>query len=309
MTGDVAGPRRVLGLDSGFFPTLNRRLFLKGVLAGASLAIAGAATGLPGRVIASPEYAVPSGASPSQAGALDVGRLKVATENFAKFTVPERDQTHALFNNTWGNPNGPHSAMIAAQWTPNRFEARASWDWPPWNNTYTQAWHSIYHGLDTAAGINTDNRFPFPISNYRSLTLDIPNVSVAATGKWGLGFDMFLFKSATSWAPSNVQAEIFMMQKRQAYPNPTEMWSMSSCGVNYGCGKWAPNSNLYFFWRKDDPAVPFRLQINIYDFINALKARGIVQDSNVLTGVFFGVEPIEGSGTWRIDSYYATLTA
>lgn len=289
----------------------SRRRFLKEVLAGATFAAIGATAGFPGRVIASTGYVAPSGTSPTQAGTLDVGRLKVATENFAKFTFPERDQTHALFNNTWADPNGTHKAMIAAQWTSARLEAMAAWDWLPWDKTYTHAWHSIYHGLDTAAGVNTDNRFPFPISRYRGLTLDIPNVYVAADGKWALGFDMFLFKSMNGnwWESSNVQAEIFIALKRQGYPIPSELWSMTSGGLTYGCGKWSADSNLYFFSRKDDPAVPFRQQINIYDFVNALKARGATQDSNVLSGVFFGSEPIEGSGTWRIDSFYTTLTA
>ena len=240
---------------AGFSTRGSRRRFLKGILAGTTLAVVGATTGFPGRATASPEFAPMSSVSPSQTGGLNVGRLKVATENFAKFTVPERDQTHALFNNTWADPNGQHTAMISAQWASNRFEAMAAWDWLPWGNTYTHAWHSIYHGLDTAAGINTDNRFPFQISQYRSLTLDIPNVYVAADGKWGLGFDMFLFKQQP-FSQANVQAEIFVMLKRQGYPNPSEMWSTTSCGVTYGCGKWSPDSNLYFFWRKDDPTVP-----------------------------------------------------
>jgi hypothetical protein len=299
MAGHRADPRRVLGfLNPASSAYLNRRRFLRRVLPGS--AIAGAAAAFPHEVDASAQLT-------GDTGVFGVGGLRVATENLAKFTVPERDQTHALFNNTHGDPNGPHLAMIAALSGLGRFNAMAAWDWLPWQYPYGHAWHSIYHGLDTAAGINTDSRFPFSISKRSALTLDIPNVYVTGSGKWGLGFDIFLFKSATPWDPSNVQAEIFIALKRQGYPNPPEVWSTDSCGVTYGCGRWPANSNLYFFWRKDDPAVPFRQQINIYDFVNALKTRGGAQDSNILSGVYFGAEPIEGWGIWCIDSFYTTL--
>jgi hypothetical protein len=300
MTGDVADPKRVPRLDTGFFPTLNRRLFLKGVLAGASLAIAGAA-GLPGSVIASP-YAVSSGASPSQAGALDVARLKVASENNAKFTVTERDQTHELYNNLWADPNGPHSSMVAAQYSQNRFEAMATWDWPPWDKPYTHAYHQISHGQDwITSQLNTDSRFPFPISRYQSLTLDIPNVYVAGNGKWCLAFDMFMHKSIAEYQ------EIFIIIKRKNYATPPESGQLSFDGITYGYGKWSSESTNNIFWRKDNPAVPFRQQINMYDFINFLKSKGIVQGTDIIPGIYLGSEPIEGSGIWRIDSFYTTL--
>lgn len=57
----------------------------------------------------------------------------------------------------------------------------------------------------------------------------------------------------------------------------------------------------------DDPAVLFRQQIDIYDFIKFLKTKGFAQDTNMLPWITFGSEPIEGSGTWRIDSFYVTL--
>lgn len=256
---------------------------------------------MPGRVIASP-YAVPSGTSPSQAGALNVGRLKVATENNAKFTVTERDQTHELYNNLWADPNGPHSSMVAALYSQNRFEAMATWDWPAWDKPYTHAYHQISHGQDWwNAQINTDSRFPFPISRYGSLTLDIPNVYVTGDGKWCLAFDLFMWRSAKE------SQEIFIVIKRKGYPNPTELASLSSCGITYSYGKWSPTDTCNFFWRRDDPAVPFRQQINMYDFINFIKSRGIVRDTDIIPGVYLGSEPIEGSGTWRIDSFYTTL--
>lgn len=300
-------PTRTPGLSSKSSSYENRRRFLKGVLAGATIAIVGAA-GFSGKVGASPEIMATGGTSGTQQGTLSIGRLKVATENLAKFTVSERDQTHAMFNNTWGDPNSPHEAMIAAQWSPDKFQAMAVWDWPAWDKPYGHAWHSIYHGLDTAAGINTDGRFPFTISKYGALKLDIPNVYVVGDGKWGLLFDMFLFKPNGQFRREDVQAEIGIALKRQGYGTPAQLDSLTSCGVTYGHGKWSPDSKLDFFWRKDDPAVPFRQQINIYDFINFLKAKGIAQDTNILTGVYFGVEPIEGSGTWRIDSFYVTLS-
>jgi hypothetical protein len=298
MAGDDAHPTH----GSNFtHPTLyafkNRRRFLKQVLAGTALAIGGAA-GFPDQVDAPSLFTGDAGV---------FGGLRVETKDLAKFIVAERDQTHAMFNNTYGDQSNPHLAMIAALSAPCKFLAIAAWDWPAWQHPYAHAWHSIYHGLDPAAGVNTDNRFPFSISKYEALKLDVPSVYVTGGGRWGLGFDMFLFRKEP-FTVENVQAEIFIALKRQGYPVPSvDVWSMNSAGVTYGCGKWTASSNLYFFWRKDDPSVPFRLQIDVYDFINALKNQGLVKSSNTLTGVFFGGEPIEGWGIWCIDSFYVTL--
>jgi len=270
-------------------------------------AIVGETAGFPGEAIAS-GYGAQSNTPPPEGGTLALGRVKVATENFAKFTFPEKDQTHEMFNNTWADTTSAHQAMIMTQWTADKIEATAAWDWPAWDKPYCHGYHAICHGLEPASGVNTDSRFPFPISRYGSLTLDIPNVYVVGDGKWQLAFDMFLFKDASSWSAGNVQAEIFIRVKAQNMGLPSiPVGSLTSCGVNYYCGQYAAGQTLYHFSRTDDPNVPFRQQINIYDFIRFLKEKGVARDSNILAGVYFGSEPIEGSGSWRIDSFYVTL--
>jgi hypothetical protein len=297
-------------LDSKRSPCESRRRFVRGVLAGAALAIIGTTAGFTSRVIAS-EYMAPSGTSPSQATALDVGRLKVATEDFAKFTIRERDQTHALFNNTWATPNDPHTVMIAGLSSAHAFEAHIAWDWPSPTTTGkgVRGYHAIYHGLDPAAGICTDSRFPFQISQHSALKLDIPNVTVRGEGVWGLAFDLFLFKNMTGnwWESSNVQAEIFILLKRQGRSVPSQDASLYSSGIAYGHGRSPRKSNLHVFWREDDPDVPFRQTIDIYDFINFLKNQGFASDTNILTMTDLGVEPTVGSGVLTLDSYYITL--
>lgn len=300
MTEGTGDSRRVLGfLDSISSAYPNRRRFLKQLLAGSALVVTGATAGFLNKTDLSQ-------LSTDDASVFSIGGLKLATENFAKFTISERDQTHVMFNNTWGDPDGLHMAMIAALSMLGKFEAMAAWDWPHWNYPYIHAWHSIYHGLDPAADINSDDRFPFPISSYRRLTLDIPNVYVAGDGKWGLAFDMFLFKQQP-FTNENVQAEVFVVLKRAGYSVPHEVDSLSSRGISYAHGQWPSNPKLHVFWRKDDPVVPFRQTIDIYDFVNFLKGKGFVQNDNLLSGIFLGAEPIEGSGMWCIDSFYASL--
>ena len=277
---------------------MNRRAFISNS-AKLALALGGLSIAPIDVVHADPTYRTYS--------ATDSMGFRAEKGNFAKFVMAERDQTHCMFNNTWADPDGSHEAMIAALSTSDKFEAMAAWDWLPWGNTYTHAWHSIYHGLDTAAGINTDNRFPFQISQYRSLTLDIPNVYVAADGKWGLGFDMFLFKQQP-FTQANVQAEIFVMLKRQGYPNPSEMWSTTSCGVTYGCGKWLPVRTCTSSGAKTIQL--YRSETNQH--LRLLKRTQNQRPSTRQqhsTGVFLGSEPIEGAGTWRIDSFYTNLEA
>jgi len=320
MSADFQDPLPGNSLPTNAFPTnplvgysarKSRRRFLRGVLTGAAVAVGtavvGSVAGFPGNVIAS-GYADPSGTSPAQVGSLEVGRMKVATENFAKFTVRERDQTHALFNNTWATPNEPHTAMIAAMSSANTFDAHLTWNWPnPPSGQPIHAYHAIYHGLDTAAGICTDSRYPFQVSQHSSLRLDIPNVTVSGGGGWGLAFDLFLFKQQP-FSLQNVQSEIFIVLKRQAYDVPPEDATLSSCGVTYGHGRWSPSSNVHAFWRKDNPNVPFRQTIDIYDFVNFLKTRGFAADTNILTTTDLGVEPVVGSGVFTVDSFYVTLT-
>lgn len=306
---DVAGPRRALGLrGSSSYSQESRRRFLKQVLAGATVAIAGAAA-IPYEAQASLGLTATSSASPMQEATLKVGRLKVATENFAKFTIPERDQTHALFNNTWATPNDPHTAMIAGLSSANTFESYIAWDWP--NPTTTgmsvRGYHTVYHGLDNAAQIqSTDSRFPFQISQHSALKLDIPNIAVKGQGGWGLAFDTFLFKQKP-FTLDNVQAEIFIILKARNYALPSQDSSLCSSGVAYGHGQWPGNTNVHIFWRNDSPNVPFRQSIDIYDFINFLRNRGFASNSNILTMIDLGVEPIVGSGTFTLDSFYVTL--
>ncbi len=293
----------------GFSPRKSRRGFLKGVLAGATLVIIEGATGLPGKVFASPEHMASSGTSPTQTGSIDVGRFQVATANFAKFTIRERDQTHALFNNTWGTPNEPHTAMIAGLSSGNTFYAQIAWDWPnpPASGVAVHGYHTIYHGLDAAAGVCTDSRFPFQISQHSALKLDIPNITVRGEGGWGLAFDVFLFKQKP-FTLANAQAEIFIVLKRQAYDVPPQSDTVTSGGVTYAYGQWQAGQQLHVFYRRDNPAVPFRQQIDIYDFINYLRTKGIAQNANTLTMTDLGVEPIVGSGIFTLDSYYVTLS-
>ena len=292
-----------------------RRRFLKQVLAGAATGVVAVAAGglLPGRVIAS--SVAPRVDPAAQVGPLQVGRLQVATDNFAKFTVPERDQIHEMYNNTWADTTSPHQAMVGAQWSPNMFQAWATWSWPPWDKNYTHAWHGIGHGMSDSGTIRYDSRFPFPISNYQSLKLDIPNVNVSGDGRWALAIDLFLWKAGTGplatgqpFTADDAVSELFIVLKRYQYDVPPESDSMSSLGVTYGHGRWSTTSNCHAFWRKDDPAVPFRLQIDLYDFIRFMKAKGFNQDTDLLGWISLGSEPIQGSGMWHIDSFYNTLS-
>lgn len=303
MTGQLPESRRILPLlDPGSIRYESRRRFLKRVLAGTTLAIVAAATGFPNRVDASSQL---TATSPTTM--LDVGRLKVATQNSAKFTIPERDQTHCLYNNTWHTPNDPHEQKIVALWSPSLFEAMAFWSWGPSADGICHGYPEIIHGRSPWFRSTTDDRFPFPISKYGSLALDLPNVYVNGDGKWGLGFDVWI--CAEPFSADTIKAELFIMQKRLGYGNPRISGTVSSKGVGYNYGQWAAGDRLHFFWRQSEPAAPFRLQIDIYDFINFLKAKGIVKDSDLVAGVEFGAEPIEGSGMWRIDSFYTTLIA
>ena len=286
----------------------SRRGFLKRVLTGATIALVGGITGFHDRVDASPELVPSTGVSAAQVGTLQVGRLKTATENFATLTIAEGDQIHALFNNTWGTPNEPHTAMIAGLSSANRFESYIAWDWPnlPTNGMPIHGYHTVYHGLDTAANVVTDSRFPFQVSQHSALKLDIPNVAVKGQGRWGLAFDTFLFKQRP-FTVENVQAEIFIVLKAQDYAVPSEDSSLSSSGVAYGHGQWPGNTMTHIFWRKDNPNVPFRQTIDIYDFIRFLKNRNFASDTNILTMIDLGVEPIVGAGTFTLDSFYVTL--
>jgi hypothetical protein len=289
-------------------PNINdaRRRFLKQVFAGATAGVVAVAAGIPGRVIAPSGYGAPE----AEAGTLQVGRLQVATENFARFTVPERDQIHEMFNNTWADTTSPHQAMIGAQWSPNMFQAWATWSWPAWDKNYTHAWHGISHGTSDGGNVIYDSRYPFPISNHQSLKLDIPNVNVSGDGRWALAIDLFLYKGGTNptFITANQVSELFIVLKRYQYDVPPESDSLSSLGVNYGYGRWSTTNICHAFWRKDDPAVPFRLQIDIYDFIRFMKAKGFNQDSDILGWVTLGSEPIQGTGMWHIDSLYTTLS-
>jgi hypothetical protein len=287
MGKDRADPRRFLGLpDPTPSAKQSRRRFVEQVLAGTALAMAGATVAFAARADA---------------------QWRWATEDYATFTIAERDQIHALFNNTWATPNDPHSAMIAGLSSPSNFEAHIAWDWPSPATTGNgvRGYHTIYHGLDTAAGVCTDSRFPFQISQHNALKLDIPNITVRGEGVWALAFDLFLFKQRP-FTEDNVQAEIFILLKRQGRSVPSQDASLNSSGIAYGHGKgW--KSNLHVFWREDDPDVPFRQTIDIYDFINFLKSQGFASDTNILTMTDLGVEPTLGSGVFSLDSYYVTL--
>lgn len=104
-----------------------------------------------------------------------------------------------------------------------------------------------------------------------------------------------------------MQAEIFILLKKQSYDVPSEQNSLASCNVPYAYGQWQSRQNLHVFWRKDDAVVPFRQQIDIYDFISFLINRGIVSDTNILASIDLGVEPIVGGGALALDSFYVTL--
>jgi hypothetical protein len=107
---DPAELGRVMGLLGPLSSALqNRRRFLKQILAGTALVIAGAAAAFAAKVGAQWSW---------------------ATEDFAKFTIAERDQIHTLFNNTRATPNDLHSAMIAGLSLASIFEACIGWAWP-----------------------------------------------------------------------------------------------------------------------------------------------------------------------------------
>lgn len=105
----------------------------------------------------------------------------------AKFTIPERDQTDALFNNTWATPNELHTPVIAGLSSPDTFQSYIAWDWPnpPTTGMPVHGYHTVYHGLDPGAGMCRDTRFPFQISQHSALKLHIPNVTVKGQGGWG----------------------------------------------------------------------------------------------------------------------------
>jgi hypothetical protein len=228
------------------------------------------------------------------------------------FTITENGQTHGLWNNVWNNPfNEPHTEYVQASTTSSTFSAGAGWNWTIANPTGdTYSYPNIWQGVGLGPGlVDTDNRFPFLVGSYGSLSTNIPQVQVSATGSWALAFDIFLFHDSSSFGQSNVQAEIFIILKMggsYAHP-PSTLGHVPSAGVTYSYGVWSKSPSEAIFWRTDNPTSPFSQAIDIYDFINYLVKLGKAQTTNVLAMVALGVEPIQGSGTFTVDSYYWTL--
>ena len=196
--------------------------------------------------------------------------------------------------------------------TSSAFEAGAGWNWPISNPVgYTYSYPCIWQGVGLGPGlVNTDNRFPFVVSSYASLSTNIPQVYVSASGSWALAFDLFLFHDSSSFSSSNVQAEIFIILKMGGtYSHPSTLGQVRSAGVTYGYGVFSTSPSEAIFWRTDSPTPPFNQATNMYDFIDYLVKIGKAQTTNVVASVALGIEPIQGSGTFTIDSYYWTLSS
>ena len=222
-----------------------------------------------------------------------------------KFSTVEADQTHELFNNIF-QPTVTHEVLLSALSSGGGFQAFAAWEWVA-SGDNVKAWHSIYHGLDPMAGVNTDPaRFPININQYGLLSVDMSNVTVRGDGRWCLAFDLFLYRQAP-YVQENVQAEIFIVLKRQNYAVPTATDSFTANGVTWNHGQWGPGT-LHVFWSTAELPTTFTFSgFNFYPFINHLLSHAAISGNEILTGVYFGAEPIDGSGYWRTESYHVNL--
>lgn len=219
--------------------------------------------------------------------------------------VHELDQVHMMMQNVWSTPNDPHTQTVSAQTYPDGYVDYAiTWNWPNVRNM-ARAYPEILHGKKPWSSTSTDSRFPFKIRDRSTLRLEIPKVSVKASGSYAVAFDLWIVKDTANPVESIV-AELFIVAKSDRYALPKEQATVTSRGIQYGYGKWSESSRVNIFWRKASTST-FKLPIDFYSFISFLISSGSLSTDDYLFGVELGVEPQYGSGTLKFNSFHMMM--
>ncbi|MCG2592023.1 hypothetical protein LZ009_04435 [Ramlibacter sp. XY19] len=250
-----------------------------------------------------------STASAQRCGALVVLMLLAVQSALAQTTcenfgfIPKG--TKHVYNNVWGaaakiDPVTGHSQCVAVDESSVRFE----WRNFPSGRGQVKSYPHVTVGWDWDGKITKESIFPMGVARAESLQSDFA-VEMSAIGRYNLGFDIWLSRTSKVSEPrEELTHEIMIWTASQGMKQyHPAIGSLTVAGRTFDLhtsstqeGKWR-----YIAYVAREPMTKGTLPVGA--FFADLRRKGLLKGDEIIHGVSFGNEIVEGQGASTLRAF------